>query len=229
MAKKRKPLEKLLEEVDTTFLQLGVKKASLDYLTEENATLKEIKEKEREFEKALNEYDAAESIFKESLEEEYTKIKKKIDNQKKTTKTLSQLEKERIALHKSFRKKENEKEHKLQEYLPANPKIKILNEDLLTLLKDIYSVNYLYSKIEKQENGTKKKQTVEVTECDFDDIEKYITKRSLCQAAGEKLIKGRWTMNKPTLFKILKNTFHTAIEFCEFIKKFYKSKKQVHI
>ena len=44
MAKKRKPLEKLLEEVDTTFLQLGVKKASLDYLTEENATLKESKQ-----------------------------------------------------------------------------------------------------------------------------------------------------------------------------------------
>lgn len=227
MTKKKKPLDKLLEEVDTALYQLGVKKASLDYLTKENATVKKIKEKEREFQKALKEYDAAESIFKESLEEEYAKIKKKIDEQKKTTKTLSQLEKERIALHKSFRKKENEKEHKLQEYLPANPKIKILNEDLLTLLKDIYSVNYLYSKIEKQENGTKKKQTVEVTECDFDDIEKYITKRSLCQAAGEKLIKGRWTMNKPTLFKILKNTFDTAIEFCEFLKKFYTSKKQV--
>ena len=154
MAKKKKPLEKLLEEVDTAFFQLGVKKALLDS-TEENATVKKKRERKREFNKALKEYDAAESIFKESLEEEYAKIKKKIDEQKKTTKTLSQLEKERIALHKSFRKKENEKEHKLQEYHPANLKIKILNEDILTLIKDIYS-DYLYSKMEKQKNGTKK-------------------------------------------------------------------------
>ena len=73
MATKKKPLAKLLEEVDTKFFQVGVKKAGLYDLTE-NATEKHIREKQMEIEKALNEYDAAVSTFEEALEEEYEKI-----------------------------------------------------------------------------------------------------------------------------------------------------------
>ena len=61
MATKKKPLAKLLEEVDTKFFHLGVKKAGL-YDLAENATEKHVIEKQREIEKALNEYDAAENL-----------------------------------------------------------------------------------------------------------------------------------------------------------------------
>ena len=227
MATKKKPLAKLLEEVDTKFFQVGVKKAGL-YDLDENATEKHVIEKQMEIEKALNEYDAAENLYQEALEEEYEKIRNNIDKKKQTIKkTYSQYVKERDALYDRYTKKEHQKTDKLKELHPDNPKIKLLNLDILKLLKDIYTNKYLYSKTEKNTNNnvkaSKKKEPVKETECDIDGISKYITKKSLVQAASEKLIKGRWSMNKATLVNELKKKFKTLMEFCEYIQGLYNT------
>ena len=124
-------------------------------------------------------------------------------------------------------KKEHQKTDKLKELNPDNPKIKLLNLDILKLLKDIYMNKYLYSKTEKNTNNNVKasikKESVKETECDIDGISKYITKKSLVQAASEKLIKGRWSMNKATLVNELKKKFKTIMEFCEYIQGLYNT------
>ena len=228
MATKKKPLAKLLEEVDMKNVQLRVKKAGLGYLTEENATVQKMRANERAINKALDEFDTAENLYQEALEEEYEKIRKNIDKQKQTIiKSYSQFVKERGVLYDRLIKKEHQKTDKLKELNPDNSKIKKLNLDILKLLKDIYTIKYLHSKTEKNTNNNVKasikKESVKQTECDIDGISKYITKKSLVQAACEKLIKGRWSMNKATLLNELKKTFETLMEFCEYIQGLYNT------
>ena len=71
-----------------TISQLGVKSWARIFDRRE-CDYKKVRTNKREIKKALNENHAAKSLYQEALEEEYAKIKKKIDKQKNNKNTFS--------------------------------------------------------------------------------------------------------------------------------------------